>query len=711
MHPRYPQVFSRLQLGPVKLPNRYYFSPHGLPLTIGYGPSNDLVAYATERVRNGGCGLIILSCTVHHRGRHYQPCPNPVESVGAFRSLADAVHDAGGKIFGQLWYWWGSNGHWQPMSPPAPLLAPSVSQYAFRGVTFSTHALTREEIRLMGESFRESVANLRAAGFDGVEIHASHGGLIEQFLSPYFNRRTDEYGGSLENRMRLLVRTLEVARAAAGDGMAVGMRFNCDELLQGGYGADEAREVLKRICETGLIDFADLDVAVEPMQLKYGMPPVFVPEHFYRPYVAKVRDAAGKVPVLSVLGRVTRMADAEAAIASGLCDMVGSARQLIAEPQFVRLAREGKEELGRTCIACNWCLGGMGDGAFGCAINPASYRERLWGVDSITPAARPAKVVVIGGGPGGLEAARVAALRGHQVTVLEARDRLGGALALWADLSNFAVYRHAIDWWERELARLGVTTRKASAATAESVLALAPDAVIVATGAEFCRNGRSGFLDQPIPGVDLPHVCTPEDVLLCSPRGPHPLVRTGQQVSSGRDGGTRPTKRVVLLDGEGTHASSGVAELLARSGAEVIMLSPNFAPFSTRLNDTFDGDFVAERLAAAKVDFRAATWVRAIGEREVVTYAVFGGREETITDVDAVVLATGRQCVDSLAGQLEGKVAQLFTIGDALCVRPWATAVYEGHKFARLIGEADAPNTVGEAYFRREDPAVYPAPP
>jgi dimethylglycine catabolism A len=252
---------------------------------------------------------------------------------------------------------------------------------------------------------------------------------------------------------------------------------------------------------------------------------------------------------------------------------------------------------------------------------------------------------------------------------------------------------------------LGVTTRKGSAATADSVLALAPDAVIVATGAEFCRNGRSGFLDQPIPGADLPHVCTPEDILLCSARGPHPLVLTG------RDGGTRPMKRVVLLDGEGTHASSGIAESLALSGAQVIMLSPNFAPFSTRLNDTFDGDFVAERLAAAKVDFRAATWVRAIGEHEVAAYAVFGGREETITDVDAVVLATGRQCVDSLAGQLEGKVAQLFTIGDALCVRPWATAVYEGHKFAWLIGEADAPNTVGEAYFRREDPAVYPAPP
>ena len=154
--------------------------------------------------------------------------------------------------------------------------------------------------------------------------------------------------------------------------MAVGMRFNCDEMLQGGYGAHEARDVLKRVCDGGLVDFVDLDVAVEPMQLKLGMPTVFVDEHCYRPYVEKVRGAAGKVPVLSVLGRVTRMADAEAAIASGLCDMVGSARELIAEPRFVKHARAGTEELGRTCIACNWCLAGMGDGAAGCAINPAS---------------------------------------------------------------------------------------------------------------------------------------------------------------------------------------------------------------------------------------------------------------------------------------------------------------------------------------------------
>jgi len=689
MHPRYPHVFSPIRLGPVALPNRYYFSPHGVALTVGYGPSNDLVAYATERVKHGGCGLVILSCTAHERGRHFQPSPYPRSGIAAFRALADAVHEAGGRIFGQLWYWWGSNGHWQPLSPPAPPFGPSASQYGISGRTMSTHAMSREEIRLMTAAFRQSSAHLREAGFDGVEIHASHGGLIEQFLSPYFNRRSDEYGGSLANRMRLLVETLEAARAAAGPGMAVGMRFNCDELLPGGYDTGVAREVLSSVCDRGLLDFVDLDVAIEPNQLHLGMPTAFVEKHFYRPYVEKVRSAAGSVPVLSVLGRTTRMAEAEAVIAAGVCDVVGSARQLIAEPQFVRHAREGTEELSRTCIACNWCLSAMSDGAQGCTLNPASYRERLWGVDSFVPAARRSQVVVVGAGPAGLEAARVSALRGHQVTLFEARSELGGGLAFWAQLPGREFVAQGVAWWERELRRLEVTVHRDTPATAAAVLALAPDAAIIATGAQFSATGRSAFIDRDIPGAGQPHVYRPEDIL---------------------HGGARPAGKVVLLDGEGTHASSGIAELLARGGARVVYVTPEFAPFSTRLYDAFESRFVVQRLADAGVTVMPTSYVREIGTREVQVFDVFSERRSVIAEVDAVVLVTGRQSVDGLAGALEGRVAQLFTIGDALAVRPLAAAAFEGQKFARLIGEPDAPKTVGEAWFRSDDPRVYPAP-
>lgn len=689
MHPRYPNIFRPIRVGPVELSNRYYFAPHGLPLTVGGSPSNDLVAYCTERVKDGGCGLVILSCTAHQRGRDYQPCPYPKESIPAFSALADAVHRAGGKVFAQVWYHWLGSGVWQPMAPRAPSFSASVSQFAFGGLSGATRAATRDEIAMMVDAHRQSTAHLREAGFDGIEVHASHASMVEQFVSPYFNRRTDEYGGSLENRLRLLVETLEAVREAAGAGMAVGMRFNCDELIEGGYHTSDAYEAVRSICARGLVEFVDLDVAMEPLQLKYGMPSVFVEEHFYQPFVEKVRGAVGDLPVLSVLGRVTRMADAEAAITAGVCDLVGSARELIAEPQFVKHAREGTEDQARICIACNWCLGGMAYGAFGCAINPASYRERIWGVDTFASAVMPSKVVVIGGGPGGLEAARVAACRGHDVTLVEARQELGGGLELWARLPGREFYRHAIDWWERELVRLGVTVRKGKPATVNEVLAYAPDAVIVATGAEFSRTGRSGFIDRDIPGADKPHVCCPEDVLL---------------------GRAHPSGKVVVVDGEGTHASSGVAELLARGGAETIMLSANYAPYSNRELMSFEGEMIAKRMAEANVAFQPTTWVRSIGDSELQVFDVNSGCESVIAGVHAVVLATGRMPLDGIARELDGKVAQLFTIGDALSVRPLATATYEAQKFARLIGEPGAARSVAEAYFAADDPSLYPAP-
>jgi len=689
MHSRYPRVFSPIRLGPVEIANRFYFSPHGVALTVGTKPSDDFVHYNAARVRGGGCGLVIVSLVVHERGRHFQASPYPEENIAAFRALADAVHEAGGKMFGQIWYWWGCTGHWQPLSPPAPALGPSAAQYGIADRTMSTHEMSKGEIARMVDAFRQSTSHLRQAGFDGVMLHAAHGGLLEQFVSPYFNRRTDEYGGSGHNRMRCLVQSLQAAREGAGGKLAVGMRLNCDELLPGGYDTSGAREILSGVCASGLVDFVDLDVAVEPNQLHLGMPPVFERPQVYRPYVEAVRGAACDVPVLSVLGRLTKVADGEAAIAAGTCDMVGAARALIAEPELVKNAYHGEEERSRTCIACNWCLAALADSAQGCSINPASYRERLWGVDSFGPAAEACKVVVVGGGPAGLEAARVSALKGHEVILLEVRPRLGGALALWASLPGREFFQESIAWWERELRRLDVTIRTSSEATAASVLAEGPHAVIVATGARYSRGGRSAFLDRDIPGHERSFVYRPEEILL---------------------GTARPAGKVVLLDGEGLHTSVGIAEVLARAGAEVEYLMPGFAPMSARLMDAMESVFVMRRLRAAAVALSPSSYIRSIGDHEVSVYDVYTGCERTISAVEAVVLSTGRVPVAELARGLEGRVAQLFTVGDALAVRPFATAAYEGQKFARYIGEPGAPTTVGEAYFQADGAEAVPLP-
>jgi 2,4-dienoyl-CoA reductase-like NADH-dependent reductase (Old Yellow Enzyme family)/NADPH-dependent 2,4-dienoyl-CoA reductase/sulfur reductase-like enzyme len=686
MHPRYPHVFNPVRLGPVEIPNRFYFAPQGIHLTVGSRPSTDYLHYQTARVRDHGCGATFCSLPATARGRTGQPCAYPRENVPSFRALADAVHDAGGRIFAQLWYWWGTTGAWQPYSPPLPPLSPSAGQYGFAEKTASAHAMSRGEIRAMTAAFGVSATHLREAGFDGIMLHAAHGGLIEHFNSPYFNRRTDEYGGSFANRMRFMTEVLETVRSAAGGGLAVGMRFNCDELLPGGYDAVEAGDIVRHVVRAGLVDFLDLDVAIEPNQLHRGMPPMFAPRHPYRPYVAALREAAGAVPVLSVLGRVTRMQDAEAAIASGLCDMVGASRQLIAEPDFVSNAWHGREARSRRCIACNWCMVASGDGAQGCAINPATMRERNWA--AFGQATRRGKVVVVGGGPAGLEAARVCALRGHKVVLFEARAALGGALRMTADLPGREDFADAIDWWEGELERLGVDVRRGASADAGAVMSERPDAVVVATGARYSRGGRSALRDAVIPGHELPFVHRPEDILA---------------------GGVRPAGNVLILDCEGLHAGVGVAEVLAAAGAGIEFVTPGFAPVSARLQGPQHTPFVMQRLRAARVTFTPTSYIRRIEPRRVVLFDIYSG-EEAERPVDAVVLATGRIPVCDLAGELAGKVGQLFTIGDALGARMVAAAVFEGQKFARWIGEPDAPRDFGEAFHAEPSPAFAAAP-
>lgn len=688
MHPRYPHVFSQVRLGPVELPNRYFFAPHGSSLSAGTKPADDLVAYSAERVKNGGCGLVIVALAAHERGRTRQPSPHPPENVAAFRALADAVHAAGGKVFGQAIVHWTGGGWWQPLSPPAMAFAPSVRQFGFGGRTSSTRAMSKADIAAMLATLRDTATNMHAAGIDGVMLHASHAALIEQFLSPYFNEREDEYGGSLDNRMRFMVESLEACREGGGAGFAVGMRLNCDEQIAGGYGVDTAREVVRSVAERGLADFIDLDVGLEPQQFHHGMPTGFEAKHYYRPFVEKVRDAAGSLPVLSVLGNITAMAEAEQALASGVCDVVGSARQLIVEPEFVRLAREGREREGRTCIACNWCTAAGGDGAQGCSINPASYRDRQWGMHSWTPAAYASRVVVVGGGPGGMEAARVAARKGHRVVLFEGREALGGALAQWAALPGREHYGAAVDWWTGELGRLGVDVRLGMPADADAVLAEGPDAVIVATGARYDPGGRSITRDADLPGSEGDTVFTPEAILA---------------------GGDRPDGRVWVIDGEGYHTGAGIAELLAAEGAKVRLVTAGHSPVSPRNTDNWEERYIVARLKAAGVRLYNSTWVRAIGDRRITLYDVHTGKVRK-KKADAVVLATGRVPQDALARELEGRVAQVFTIGDALAARMLAAAPFEGQKFARLVGEPDAPATTSEAWFAADTFDVMPFP-
>jgi pyruvate/2-oxoglutarate dehydrogenase complex dihydrolipoamide dehydrogenase (E3) component len=298
-------------------------------------------------------------------------------------------------------------------------------------------------------------------------------------------------------------------------------------------------------------------------------------------------------------------------------------------------------------------------------------------------------VVVVGGGPAGLEAARVSAIRGHDIELLESRLALGGALALWAKLPGREAYQESIIWWERELKRLGVKIHLGTPASAAGILAKAPDAVILATGSLYSAGGRSNHRDLDISGFEQNFVVRPEEILL---------------------GQAKPSGKILVLDGEGMHAAVGIAEMLGSAGNDVEFLTPYLAPISPRLTGTQDAPFIMKRLRQAGVKISAMSYIKHIGDHKVTVCDVYSEDERIIENVDAVVLATGRIQVNHLEQELDGKVAQLFTVGDALAVRMWSTASFEGHKFARYIGEPNAPANVADVYFGPDDPLLMAMP-
>jgi 2,4-dienoyl-CoA reductase-like NADH-dependent reductase (Old Yellow Enzyme family)/pyruvate/2-oxoglutarate dehydrogenase complex dihydrolipoamide dehydrogenase (E3) component len=681
-------VFEPISLGPVEVKNRVYMPPHGVPLETpvpGLGPNTmpaaELAYYYAERAA-GGAGLIFQSTLVAPFATWPGPpgsSPILAEALPSFTRVAEMVHAEGAKIMAQIWYHPGLQHLWEQGGPQAPQLSPSATQ-SF-GMPTTRYALRKEELHYAVDAHRDAARNLRMCGYDGIELHVSHGMLLENFLSPYFNQRQDEYGGSLANRARLVVEILEAIREETAGQLALGIRFTVDQMLPGGWGENGAREILAHLTGTGLMDFVDLDIAVEPEQHHLAIPPFFERRLHNADRVARVRGAAGSVPVLATPGRVTAIAEVEDLLQRGVADLVGIARGLIAEPELVNNALLGREIESRTCIAANHCS--PYNPGHGCALNPTVAKEERWGVRRNQLAPRSMRVVVVGGGPAGLEAARVAAMRGHRVTLLEREGELGGATVL---LSRVPGREHIVksrEWWQRQLQRLGVEIRTGYDAERDDVLGFSPQVVIVATGARYSRDGASGFSPRAIAGSEREIVLTPEEIL---------------------GGAAQPTGDVVVVDEEGRQAGVGVAEFLSAAGANVSLVTSYPAPGAHLQSQAH---YVMPRLHEVGVELLPGTAVVEIGDGRVTLSDPAGG-PDWVKPVDAVVLATMRVPVDGLVGALQGTVDHIYQVGDALAPRSLMEATYEGHRFARVIGEDDMPRSVIEELFKAA-PGLRPA--
>jgi 2,4-dienoyl-CoA reductase-like NADH-dependent reductase (Old Yellow Enzyme family) len=681
---KYPHVFQPLELGPVTVPNRIFMGPHGIDLEA---PLPDLPAYTQPAAEHAfyfaeraasGVGLIFQNTHIGPFGTtvYLKGSPALAPAIPSFKRVAEIVHDAGAKIMAEVMYNPGSLHLWEPQGPEAPQVSPSATG------SFNTartrYALRKEDIHHIIEGHRQAARGLREAGYDGFEVHVTHGMLPECFLSPYFNHRTDEYGGSLENRARIVVEILEALHDELKGELAVGMRFTADQLLDGGWTMEDARDIVAYLAGTGMLDFIDLDISVEPQQHHLTSTPFFEKKLHNAERVAFVRSAAGSVPVLAVPGRLTEIAEAEDLLARGVADMIGMVRGLIAEPELVKNALEGNEGKSRTCISANHCHWGASPG-FGCAVNPAAGREERWGLRASASAPRSMRVAVVGAGPAGLEAARVASVRGHEVTLFEKRQEVGGLLELWSRLPGREHVGVAVGWYERRLPELDLDFRLGVDADAAAVLDLNPDVVIIATGGSYNRWGTSGFTPAAIPGWDSPNVVTPEDVLL---------------------GGARLAGNVIIVDDEGgTNAGSGFAELAARDGATSVTYVSRYAVPVPHLTGYKQAHYIGPRLRQAGVALALSSCVMKIDKGSATIRDLATG-EDRVVPADVVVLATMRDPVNALSDELAGKAEFVYTIGDALAPRGLREATYEGHRFARVIGEDDMPRSVIDEVFR-----------
>jgi len=648
-------LFTPIEVGRLTLKNRIYSSGHAEAMAEGGRPTERLRRYH-ERKARGGCALTIFggSSSVHPSSpaAAWKQIANHDDSIiPAYRAIAEAVHQHGCLVFTQLTHL-GRRAQSDPEGSGV-LLAPSqIPERVHREIP---HELEAEQIAELVRAFGEAARRCRDGALDGVEISMAHNHLIDQFWSPRFNERVDEYGGSLENRMRFAVEVLTEIRRRAGRDFVVGARISGDELTPGGLTAQDMATIARRLAASGLVDFLSI---IGGGAHTYSLQAAAVPNMSFTPAVfvplaAAIKKAAPGLPILHA-SRIVDPVHADRVVAAGNVDVVGMTRALIADPDLPRKAREGRLDDIRTCVGANeGCIDRIYQGKpVTCVQNPATGREAELG--DVGLAATSKRVVVVGGGVAGLEAARMAALRGHRVVLIEKAPELGGQVLLAARAAARAEYAGIVRFLAAQIRKLGVDVRLGVEATASIVLAEHPDAVVVATG--------SHPYVPPIPGIDGKHVLTDRDVLA---------------------GATTVGANVVVIDDVHTEQALSTAELLLDQGKGVEVVSPLFyvgqdigvtsiAPLYTRLY-------------TKGVVLTPCTELRAVEGSTVVVANVFSGAERRIESVDTVVLAMGSRSTDGLYRALKGHVDELHAVGDCVAPRGVHQAILDGTRAARAI--------------------------
>lgn len=653
----YSKIFEQGKIGNVTFKNRLVMSPMGTSLAEMDGsPSEDMIAFYEARAI-GGAGLIIPEIArvndVHGAGMMRQLSVSKDRHIKGLAKLATAVHKHGTKIFIQLH-------HPGRETVTALTGGPVVSASAIpcKYLQQETRALSTEEVKALIQQFIAGGVRAKKAGCDGVELHAAHGYLLQQFLSPYTNKREDEYGGSFENRLRMITEIIEGLRAQCGPDFPIGVRLSVEEFLdKTGVTEDyihiqDGVKIAMALEKCG-IDFIDVSVGLYETG-NVCVEPISFPQGWRKDLIKAVRDHVS-IPVIGV-SCIREPQVAEAFLENGIVDFVSMGRSWLADEAWGRKVLEGREKELCKCINCLRCFESlnawMGAGIPAeCAVNPRACRERLYGNAEYDSQGH--KAVVVGGGPSGMIAAKTLAERGVKVTLIDHQSELGGTVNLAKKPPLKERMEWIADYYRAEFEKLGVEVKLGMEATAENIAEMKPDAVLVATGSK-------SIIPRSIAGIDGKNVYTIEEVL------------TGKA-------GLKDQK--VLIVGAGVTGLE-TAEYLCQEGNTVV-LADMLEKVAPNANHTNVAD-VCTRLKKYNAQFMMAHALKEIKETGVVLERL-SDKELVTVDADAVVLSLGFRPDNGLVEELKAKGIPAQAIGNAIKDGTIAPASRSGFEAARAL--------------------------